>query len=447
MVEEDRLRVVAANCGQAKPLTLLGETFDAGASPPANPPAAVVKPATPAAPAPLSTPENGLQILGLNRMTPGQHDRFTAADGFEQPYNGPVEWNSSVEDVVVIDRRTGDAVAFKPGKTVIIARRGDSSAYFNVTVDAVVSNLQGFALAQAQSLAAQDGLQVQRGASAGAPPTSEQAGRIARQDRAPGSRAPAGTVIRVDVYDGAVAAQNPAAALIDEPGGFESLGGETREVQPPQPVENADGRVPGNGSEIVDDFFRGETAPSGETVQEPARPQEDPFAQERAEEAARAERERQQRENAMMNLLGVMAGASQQMNDIRNRRSGQARPAVPTPPVQSTWPNAGSPPVYNPPGGNPSSSPTGEQLGARASNDSPSAEPTNACRDFPRHWRPRRSWTKQNGRMVETTGLGRYSVLGNWQNTSCDLNTSWEAIQEFECVKTGELRCQGKARK
>jgi hypothetical protein len=445
MVGENRLRAVAADCGQAKPLTLLGESFGAGPAQPATPPAPVVPAAPPTVAATPPLPDNGLQILGLNRMVPGQHDRFTAADGFEQPYPGPVEWNSSVEDVVVVDRQTGDAVAFKPGKTVIIARRGDRAAYFNVTVDAVVGNFLGLTLAEAQAMASQAGLAVQPAASAGPPASPGQAGRIARQHLAPGARAPAGTIVQVSLFELPVDAQQRPDSPAVASGGFESLGGETRQVPESQPVEDVSGSVPESPADPVTDFFRGQNPQPSQPVEPPVQPQPDPFEQQRAEEEARAERQRQERENAMMNLLGVMAGASQQMNDLRNRRQGQASPAHTPPPVQSTWPNASGPSVYNPPGGSPgapsrsaSTTPPGVSTGPASS------PPSRGCAVFPFDWRPRRSWERRDGRMVEVKA--RHSALGDWKDIPCQLSTAWRLIQEYECVRTGERRCQGLAR-
>jgi hypothetical protein len=147
----------------------------------------------------------------------------------------------------------------------------------------------------------------------------------------------------------------------------------------------------------------------------------------------------------MMNLLGVMAGASQQMNDLRNRRQGQASPAHTPPPVQSTWPNASGPPVYNPPGGSPgagSSSGSTTAPGARTGSSAP--QPPNGCAVFPFDWRPRRSWERRDGRMVEVKA--RNSVLADWKDIPCQLSTAWRVIQEYECVRTGERRCQGLAR-
>ncbi len=350
MADESRLRQLAAACGQPQPLNPLN--VPAGASPASGPaaPDPPNPPPTPAAP----EVENGLLVLGLNRMAPGQFEQFTAADGFERPYAGPVEWNSSVEDVVTIDRRTGEAVAFQPGRTVIIARKGDLAAYFAVTVEA---------------------------------PPAPSAGDAA-------------------------------------PGGFESLGSETREVvEPPAPAP-------------IRDFFEAPPPeqPGTESMAQPP-PAIDPFEQQRAEEQAREERRRQQGE-AMMNLMGVMSGASQRMNDIKNQRRGSSGGGYTPPQPQATWPTGPPVPIYQPPGGAPPAAP-GVHTGQ------PDQPASSGCGQFPANWQYDNAWERTGGQMVRP--VGRVSVLA-WpkQEVRCAPNPAYSLIIELVCRSTGERRCLGK---
>jgi hypothetical protein len=110
-----KLRAGAAECRRragAQSLELLGERPD-GLAP---------------------RPRVGLKISGKAEVNPGQLIRFVALDESGEPYASGVEWNSTVEDVVVIDRATGSATGFKPGKSVVIAKVEGMTAFFAVTV-------------------------------------------------------------------------------------------------------------------------------------------------------------------------------------------------------------------------------------------------------------------------------------------------------------------------
>jgi hypothetical protein len=369
MVNESVLRQAAAVCGQQTPLNLLNVTPGGSPASGATPPPAPVPP--PAPPAANPEIENGLLVLGLNRMVPGQFERFTAADGFERPYVGPVEWNSSVEDVVTIDRRTGEAVAFKPGKTVIIARKGDMVAYFAVAVEE--------------------------------PPSNPTAGDAAQ-------------------------------------GGFENLGGETNEIVEP-PV------APAPPSDPLRDFFQG-TPPeqAGPAPVSPPPDTVDPWARQRAEEQAREECRRQEQGEAMMNLMGIMSGASQRMNDIKNQRSQSPEGGGYTPPQpRTTWPTGPAVPIYQPPGGSPGSTapPAGgtSQSTPGVHTGQPSQSAGSDCGRFPENWSYSRAWERMNRQMVPSRG--RPSMLGNWAEVPCVLNTAYSDIVELTCRSTGEKRCLG----
>jgi hypothetical protein len=164
LAANEHLLAQAKNCGQNVASPPQGQGSGGG-----QPPGTPTQPGAPTQPLPGTTPPQthhvgGLFIKGPNRLHSGEGTTFKATDGAGKEYRKGITWNSSVEDVVVIDRQTGQATAFKAGMSTVIARLEEQDpeytavAYYDVAVFAGVPNLIGMTSQEALGKLAEKGL-------------------------------------------------------------------------------------------------------------------------------------------------------------------------------------------------------------------------------------------------------------------------------------------------
>lgn len=75
----------------------------------------------------------GFFIRGKAVLLLGERHFYKVVDRAGKPYGG-VQWISSDESILKIDRDTGEAITLNPGKSVFIARKGGEKAFLDVTV-------------------------------------------------------------------------------------------------------------------------------------------------------------------------------------------------------------------------------------------------------------------------------------------------------------------------
>jgi hypothetical protein len=189
----------------------------------------------------------GLFIQGPGVLLSGDGATYQAVDGAGMIYSTGITWNSSVEDVVILDGATGSAKAFKAGKSTLIAHReylgsqNPSTAFFDVTVLARVPNLKGMTGPEALGLISEKGL-------TGTVHNPMPQGKVAAQTPAPGTVISADTMVSITLAE---ESSDPDRNIRPEDSVFSTTGGNGLPTRNPSEFSTSGGES--NSSHPDDD--------------------------------------------------------------------------------------------------------------------------------------------------------------------------------------------------
>jgi len=141
----------------------------------------------------------GLMIAGKTEIISGEGTSYIACDGAGKPYpaSGSFDWNSSVEDVLVLGHsgQTVSGMGFKAGTSTIVLHYDGMTKFFDVTVKVKVPNVSNMSYQQA--IGTIEGLNLK--ASAANSIEKKQSLTVISQIPAPGTIVSANQVIKLEL--------------------------------------------------------------------------------------------------------------------------------------------------------------------------------------------------------------------------------------------------------